>query len=70
MNAERRKRIAALEVSNVISELESLRDEEQGALDSMPESQQEGERGEKMQEIIDALEEAISGLQTLEAVEL
>lgn len=70
MNAQRRKRLAALDVQSVHDSLESLRDEEQEALDAMPESLQQGERGEKMSAIIDALDEAISGLASLLEVEL
>lgn len=64
MNKERRAKIERMnnELSGLLSEAEELRDAEQEAFDSMPESLQEGERGEKMQEAISALEELISAI--------
>lgn len=61
MNASRRKRIE--EAKGI---LESVRDEEQEAYDNMPENFQNGERGEKSQAAIDALENAISELEGIE----
>ena len=65
MNKHRRKVLEA-----VISALEDAReilnnvwDEEQEAFDNMPEGLQESERGETMQEGIDALEYADSSLE-------
>lgn len=71
MNAKRRKALAAIitrleELDSLRSEikeqLEEVRDEEQEALDNMPESLQESERGQQMQEYIDAIESAITEL--------
>lgn len=41
---------------------EAVRDEEQDALDNMPESLQQGERGEAMQDAIEQLDALIDGL--------
>lgn len=71
MNANRRKNLD--EILNRIDELarmaESIREdvemvleEEQDAFDNLPESLQDSERGERMQEAIDALENALDGL--------
>ena len=60
MNRDRRNRI-----DKVLGQLEELKqevydilDEEQEAYDNLPESFQNGERGDSMQEAIDALENA------------
>lgn len=71
MNAQRRKALAALgdrmtdlqsQVSTLISDLQDVIDEEQGYLDAMPESLQEGEKGQKAQAAIDLMENLISEL--------
>lgn len=74
MNGERRKRIAkvitlleAIDLSEITSALEALRDEEQEAFDNMPESFQDGDRGQAAQEAIDHLESAISAVEGAEA---
>ena len=65
MNAKRRKALRV--IITKLEQLESLRqeiqeqleeimDEEQDALDNMPESLQEGERGQQMQEYIDTMD--------------
>ena len=66
MNAERRKRRDAIGeiLSAIISDIEELKDDEEGALENMPESLQESERGEKMREYVDSLEEIISELES------
>lgn len=75
MNAARRKQIAAVlvqieEMRNLYdaikSEVETIRDDEQEYHDNMPESLQGGEKSEKSQSAIDALEsvcEAFDGLE-------
>ena len=65
MNAERRKAITAVQeaIGNAQAEAESLRDEEQEAFDNLPELFQQGDKGETMQNAIDALEQAISSLE-------
>lgn len=71
MNAQRRKALAALgdrmtdlqsQVSTLISDLQDVIDEEQGYLDAMPESLQEGEKGQKAQAAIDLMESLIDEL--------
>lgn len=65
MNNVRRKEIDKLtaQIEEIKEAIEALRDEEQEAFDNMPESLQDGERGEKMQSAIDALEYAADDLQ-------
>ena len=53
MNKDRRTRLQA-----VIDELNCIIDQEQEAYDNMPQSFQEGERGEKISEGIDTMTEA------------
>lgn len=71
MNAKRRKALAAIitrleELDSLRSEikehLEEVKGEEQEALDNMPESLQESERGQQMQEYIDTIESVITEL--------
>lgn len=66
MNAERRKRRDAMVelLSAIISDIEELKDDEECALENMPESLQESERGEKMRENVDSLEEIVSELES------
>lgn len=75
MNKARRKDlariVAKLELLDTVREdlmadLESIRDEEQEALDNLPESLQESERGEQMQEYIDTMEEILDDLEQLD----
>ena len=75
MNKIRRKELArivekleALEAlrSEIQEELDAVMDEEQEALDNMPESLQEGERGQQMQEYIDAMEYAMDDLENFD----
>ena len=66
MNNVRRKVLA-----KIAEQLESLKEElqlnvidaEQEAFDNMPESFQDGEKGERMQEIIDTLEGVVGDLE-------
>jgi hypothetical protein len=69
MNAARRKALdeATDKLSNVRTILETARDEEQDFYDNMPESFQSGERGEKAQASIDALESAINSLDEIDS---
>lgn len=53
------------EFETLKNELESIRDEEQEYHDLMPESFQNGEKGEKSQASIDAIEEGIVLLETI-----
>jgi hypothetical protein len=61
MNDKRRKDIAKAAdlIAQAITLLEIARDEEQDFYDNMPEAFQNGERGEKAQEAIGALETAV-----------
>ncbi len=65
MNNERRKRIDALleKLDAIGTDIDILLDEEQEAFDSLPESLQDGERGQKMTEAVDQLGEAKSALE-------
>lgn len=65
MNAKRRKKIEKLlftQLEDIKTAIESIRDEEEEAYDNLPESLQDGERGDKMQEAMDNLENAASGI--------
>jgi hypothetical protein len=53
-------------VSDIKSDLETLRDEEQDYYDGMPEGLKGSERGEGAQAAVDALENAISKLEEME----
>lgn len=68
MNKSRRATITKAEV--LITEarafLEAVRDEEQDAYDAMPESFQNGERGEASTVCLDALNEIIESVETAE----
>lgn len=76
MNAKRRDRIDSVinelierfeEIkAEAIDQLSEIRDEEQEAYDNLPESLQESERGENMQNCIDALEYFMSDLENME----
>ena len=65
MNAERRKEIekAVALMNEAQSILESCRDDEQDYHDNMPESLQNGEKGETAQAAIDGLENAIGQIE-------
>ena len=64
MNKQRRKEIE--KAQDIILEakdmLESAMEEEQDAYDNLPESIQDGERGEEMQSYIDILQEVVDNL--------
>jgi hypothetical protein len=62
MNAERRKRLDA-----VRAELRCIIDDEQSALDSLPENMQAGERADKMEETIETMEAALQDLEGINA---
>ncbi len=72
MNKERRKRVAeaveqmaaAMEyLETAMGLLAEVKDDEEAAYDNLPESLQESERGEAMQEACDTLEEAVDAAQ-------
>lgn len=69
MNKERRKELSKAighlekakgEIESAKEIIETCKDEEEEAYDCLPESLQEGERGDMMQENIDSLDEAFS----------
>nr|WP_315242185.1 hypothetical protein [uncultured Albidiferax sp.] len=64
MNNDRRKRLAVLaeRLTDVHSFLEDLRNEEEIALENMPESLQQGDRAQAMAELVVELDEALSQL--------
>lgn len=70
MNAERRKKLEAIkerlttlmgDASSLGDELAELRDEEQDYFDNMPENLQAGDRGQKAEAAINAMEN-VAGL--------
>ena len=65
MNNARRKKIEEAKVflQQAVNLLEGVRDEEQEAYDNMPESFQEGDKGDAAQTAINALESALDDLQ-------
>lgn len=64
MNKQRRKEIEKVvsQLEDIQADIDALRDEEEEAYDNLPESLQDSERGEAMQEAIDQLEEASSSV--------
>ena len=67
MNKARRKQIEAIKnlLTTIQTDLEAIKDDEQEAYDNLPESLQDGEKGEKMTEAIDNLETACSALEEI-----
>lgn len=65
MNNERRKIIrAALDaIETAKAELEQARDDEQEALDALPDALQSSERGQKMTDCVDTLSGAIDAIE-------
>lgn len=76
MNNERRKALKAIavrideelralveELTNAVNE---IKDAEETAYDNMPEGVQASERGEKVQAAIDALDDVVTGLESLD----
>lgn len=68
MNKERRKRVNDIkeQLLNIRSEIEATKDEEQDAFDNLPESFQGGEKGDKMNEAIENLDQACSSLDEID----
>lgn len=76
MNKDRRKAIGAIAVQldklrsmieDLKSDAESLRDEERDYFDNMPESLQQGDRGQAAEAAADALDEAVSELENIDS---
>lgn len=67
MNKSRRKRIEKIaeQLAELQSELESVRDDEQDAFDSMPEGLQYSERGDAIQEFVDDMDDAIGDFENI-----
>jgi hypothetical protein len=65
MNDKRRKELAAIksQVEELASRVEAVRDDEQDALNNMPESLQDAANGEKSRDAVSALEDAITSLE-------
>ena len=63
---------ALTDIQDALETLQEVRDEEEEAYDNLPESLQDGERGDMMQEAIDNLDDAIGSIEeaadTLETV--
>jgi hypothetical protein len=68
VNAKRRKDIQGIEqkLGEIKEQLESLRDEEQEYYDNMPEAFQYGEKGEKAEAAIEALDDAMNSLEEID----
>jgi hypothetical protein len=70
MNKDRRKRLEALagqlrelpDVDELRSELQTIYDDEDEAFNAMPESLQNGERGQLMQEALQAMQDVLDAL--------
>ena len=64
MNKPRRKRIDAIlqKLEELSEELCIIKEEEEEAFENLPESLQETERGESMQDAINNMDEAISNI--------
>ena len=64
MNNKRRKQIETVRTTleALMVTVETIRDEEQEAYDNLPDSLQDGTRGERMTEAIDSLESALDNL--------
>lgn len=65
MNKDRRQLLndANDTLDEVISQLNDIKDEEEGAFDSLPENFQESERANRMTEAVEAIEKAISSIE-------
>ena len=65
MNKERRKHLEniAEQLESLKLELEEVKEQEDEAFENMPESLQESDRGQRMQEIIDILDNAFSSIE-------
>jgi multidrug resistance efflux pump len=75
VNKERRAELASIReeidraqaiIDEAMSRLETVKDEEQDYYDNMPESFQNGEKGERVQQAVDALDNAYSELDTID----
>lgn len=64
MNNERRAAISVIKesLSDLCSQIEALKDEEQESFDNTPESLQQAERGQQSEEAINALDSAMTSV--------
>ena len=76
MNSNRRNEIDRImeridslmaDLSDIKDSIETVCNEEQDALDNLPESMQDAERGKRAQAAIDALEEALNGMEDVDS---
>jgi hypothetical protein len=67
MNSERRKRLAKIceQLEEIQVEIQAIADEEQECYDNLPESLQYTERGERMSEIVDTLNDAANDMESI-----
>ncbi|NBK25358.1 MAG: hypothetical protein EOM68_25465 [Spirochaetia bacterium] len=65
MNKERREKLTKLQeqLDGISTDIEALRDEEQEAMDNMPESLQGSERYEAMESAVSYLDDVLSSLE-------
>ena len=65
MNKNRRKAIERItdKLMEIQTDVEEIRDEEQEAYDNLPESIQDGERGEEMEGYIELIEDALNSIE-------
>lgn len=65
MNDERRKQIKAAAdlIDQAVTILNTAKDEEQDSFDNMPESLQQGQPGQQLEENVNYLEEAVNSLE-------
>ena len=65
MNKQQRKKLSDMldEIAGYVSTLEEMAEEEQEKYDNMPESLQDSERGQAIQEAADNLQQAADDLQ-------
>jgi hypothetical protein len=68
MNKDRRKALSAIEaiLAEAREQIEAIRDEEQDYYDNMPESFQDGEKGQAAEAAVSAMEDAISSIEEAE----
>ncbi|MDF5999578.1 hypothetical protein P4050_14345 [Pseudomonas aeruginosa] len=70
MNNARRRQLQQItaQLEEIREQIETLASEEEEALDAMPESLQDSNRGRRTEEIVDQLNEAASGIEDAVAV--
>ena len=66
MNNDRRKRLNEVKerITAILCTIEEVRDEEEAAYENLPESLQESERGEKMYEAVEGLQDLYDNLES------